>query len=70
MQKPEPGELLALRVDRARPLFEKWLRDEDLSGKIAALAGVIEQYKLVAAGHGGKKETPTPEPESASEAGK
>lgn len=25
---------------------------------------------LVAAGHGGKKETPTPEPESASEAGK
>lgn len=38
MQKPEPGELLALRVDRARPLFEKWLRDEDLSGKIAALS--------------------------------
>ena len=36
----------------------------------AALAGVIEQYKLVAAGHGGKKDTPTPEPESASEAGK
>ena len=35
-----------------------------------ALAGVIEQYKLVTAGHGGKKETPTPEPESASEAGK
>ena len=37
---------------------------------LAALAGVIEQYKLVAAGHGGKKETPTPEPESASEVGK
>lgn len=37
MQKPEPGELLALRVDRARPLFEKWLRDEDLSGKVAAI---------------------------------
>ena len=38
MQKPEPGELLALRVDRARPLFEKWLRDEELSDKVAALS--------------------------------
>lgn len=43
MQKPDPGELLALRVDRARPLFEKWLRDEELSGylrrnpKVAAI---------------------------------
>ena len=35
---PKPGELLALRVDRARPLFDKWLRDEDLSGRIAALS--------------------------------
>lgn len=38
MQKPEPGELLALRVERARPLFSKWLRDEDLDGRIAALS--------------------------------
>ena len=35
---PKPGELLALRVDQARPLFDKWLRDEDLSGRIAALS--------------------------------
>lgn len=35
---PKAGELLALRIDRARPLFETWLRDEKLSGKIAALS--------------------------------
>ena len=35
---PKPGELLALREDRARPLFDKWLRDENLSGRIAALS--------------------------------
>jgi len=35
---PKSGELLALRADRARSLFEKWLRDEDLSGKVAALS--------------------------------
>ena len=35
---PKRGELRALRVDRARPLFDKWLRDENLSGRIAALS--------------------------------
>ena len=35
---PKPGELMALREDRARPLFDKWLRDENLSGRIAALS--------------------------------
>lgn len=35
---PKPGELLALREDRARPLFDKWLSDENLSDKIAALS--------------------------------
>ena len=35
---PKSGEVLALREDRARPLFDKWLRDENLSGKIAALS--------------------------------
>ena len=35
---PRPGELLALRENRARPLFDRWLRDEDLSGRIAALS--------------------------------
>ena len=35
---PRPGELLALREDRARPLFDKWLRDEDVAGRIAALS--------------------------------
>ena len=34
----KPGELLALRESRARPLFDKWLRDESLSGRIAALS--------------------------------
>lgn len=48
---------------------QRLLPSEELDHAVAALAGVIEQYKLVAAGHGGKKETP-PEPESASEAGK
>lgn len=38
MLKPEPGKLLALRTERARPLFDKWLRDEELAGRIAALA--------------------------------
>lgn len=35
---PRPGELLALPGNRARPLFDKWLRDEDLSGRIAAVS--------------------------------
>lgn len=35
---PQPGELLALDTDRARPLFAKWLRDESLSGRLAALS--------------------------------
>ena len=35
---PKPGELLALQTDRARPLFDKWLRADDSSGKIAALS--------------------------------
>ena len=35
---PKPGELLALREDRARPIFDKWLRDENLSDRIAALS--------------------------------
>jgi len=34
----KPGELLALRENRARPLFDKWLRDESMSGSIAALS--------------------------------
>jgi ABC-type molybdenum transport system ATPase subunit/photorepair protein PhrA len=33
---PRPGELLALPENRARSLFGKWLRDESLSGRIAA----------------------------------
>ena len=43
---PKPGELLALRADRARPLFDKWLRDENLSGKIAVLS--FAQHSAVA----------------------
>ena len=35
---PKSGELLALREDRARPLFDKWLRDENLSEKLAVLS--------------------------------
>ena len=33
---------------------------------VAALTGVIEQYKLVAASHGSKKKSPEPTPETAS----
>ena len=35
---PKPGELLALPESRARPLFAKWLRDDDLSEQIAMLS--------------------------------
>ena len=35
---PKPGELLALRIDRARPLFDKWLRDDSIAQRIAVLS--------------------------------
>jgi ABC-type molybdenum transport system ATPase subunit/photorepair protein PhrA len=35
---PKPGELLALQAELARPLFDKWLRDENLSGRVATLS--------------------------------
>jgi len=43
---PKPGELLALRESQARPLFDKWLRDENLSGRIAALS--FAQHSAIA----------------------
>ena len=46
MLKPEPGKLLALRTERARPLFDKWLRDEELAGRIAALS--FSQHSAIA----------------------
>lgn len=43
---PRPGELLALPENRARPLFAKWLRDDDLSDEIAMLS--FEQHSEAA----------------------
>ena len=37
-----------------------------LAAAVAALTGVIEQYKLVAASHGSKKKSPEPTPGTAS----
>lgn len=50
------------RVNAAQRLMPS----AEVDKAVAALTGVIEQYKLVAASHGSKKKSPEPTPEAAS----
>ena len=45
---------------------QRLMPSAEVDKAVAALTGVIEQYKLVAASHGSKKKSPEPTPETAS----